>query len=81
MGSLKVWYFAQLKELSGVESETVTIGSEKTYADLYQSLSLRYRFPIPAEMIQVAVNDEFAGMDAELSPGAQVVFIPPVAGG
>ncbi len=81
MNSLEVRYFAILKELANCESEVVTLTHEKTYADLYQTLSHKYHFPLSIELIQVAVNDEFDDLENFIKPGSRVVFIPPVAGG
>ena len=52
-----------------------------SYRELYQVLSDKYQFKLPADMIHVAVNDEFAHMDDTITTDAVVVFIPPVACG
>ncbi|MDH4032336.1 MAG: MoaD/ThiS family protein, partial [candidate division Zixibacteria bacterium] len=36
---------------------------------------------LDSSVTQVAINEEFATMNTELTDGDQVVFIPPVAGG
>lgn len=79
MKSVNVNYFALLREKAGKSSEDLTF--EGTYKDLYKHLSQNYQFELPVEMIQVAVNDEFSDINAEISSGAKVVFIPPMAGG
>ncbi len=80
MLSINVCYFALLREKAGLEQEVIT-SSSQTYAQLYEELSQKYQFGIPASMIQVAVNDEFSSMNEMISEKAKVVFIPPVAGG
>lgn len=80
MSSIEVHYFAILKERAGVEVERVEF-ENMSYAELYSRLSQKHLFGLPAEMIQVAVNDEFSSMGDKVLPGAKVVFIPPVAGG
>jgi len=80
MKSIKVKYFASLRELSGRESEEIEVGCE-TYAELYTHLAAKYQFSLPSKMVLVAVNDEFAKLEAPIQSGATVVFIPPVAGG
>ncbi len=80
MKSIKVRYFAQFKELAGVESEMLTT-EVQTYSELYETLKNKYHFQLPAEMVQVAVNDEFSLGSHSIHEGDQVVFIPPVAGG
>lgn len=80
MKSIKVQYFALLREQAGVENEELNLNCE-TYADLYEHLKVKYGFTLPLEMIQVAVNDEFFQMNGKITDQSRVVFIPPVAGG
>jgi len=80
MKQIDIQYFALLREQAGASKETLTINCT-TYAELYQQLKNKYQFTLPLEMIQVAVNDEFTRMNSEITNGARVVFIPPVAGG
>jgi len=45
---------------------------------------LQQRFPglvFPAHLLRVSLNERYAAMDAALSAGDRVVFIPPIAGG
>ncbi|MDH3890574.1 MAG: molybdopterin converting factor subunit 1 [candidate division Zixibacteria bacterium] len=80
MKQIKMLYFAKLKEETGVDSETVST-SAHTAANLYDELRDRYLFSLDSSVTQVAINEEFATMNTELTDGDQVVFIPPVAGG
>lgn len=80
MKSISVRYFALLREEAGLESETINVAA-KTYGELYQHLQEKHQFTLPLEMIQVAVDDEFSHLHHDIKDGAQVVFIPPVAGG
>jgi molybdopterin converting factor small subunit len=73
-------YFALIREERGLERETLQ-SPALTYRDLYNQLKSTHGFSLPAEMIQVAVNDEFTSLDHTLESDARVVFIPPVAGG
>lgn len=77
---VKVKYFAMLREKAG-KSEEMVEGNFNNLEELYAHLQSKYQFELPASMIQVAVNDEFAKLTSSLKDGAQVVFIPPVAGG
>ncbi|MFP5385688.1 MAG: molybdopterin converting factor subunit 1 [Bacteriovoracia bacterium] len=79
MSSIKVKYFASLREKAGTDSEDVSF--EGTYRELYEELSKKHDFTLPHEMVQVAVDDEFTSMNALVIQNAKVVFIPPVAGG
>ena len=80
MKSIKIRYFASLRESAGRESEDLEIECA-TYGELYTHLASKYRFILPVKMIQVAVNDAFTKLDALIEDGTTVVFIPPVAGG
>jgi molybdopterin-guanine dinucleotide biosynthesis protein A len=77
---VSVQYFALLREQAGRREETV-LTAARTAQDLYQQLAARYPFTLPAEVLRVAVNEEFSEWSAPLKDGDAVVFIPPVAGG
>jgi molybdenum cofactor guanylyltransferase len=77
---VSVQYFALLREQAGRREETV-LTAARTAQDLYQQLAARHPFTLPAAVLRVAVNAEFAEWSAPLKDGDAVVFIPPVAGG
>jgi molybdopterin synthase sulfur carrier subunit len=79
MASINVHYFASLREATGVSSEELHFSG--TYAELYESLSQKYSFNLPRDMVMLAVDDEFSRMESTVADKAKVVFIPPVAGG
>jgi molybdopterin synthase sulfur carrier subunit len=78
--SVKVQYFAILREQRGVAEEKLTTASTSPLA-LYEELRSRHGFTLPGARIRAAVNDEFVAAGAALRDGDRVVFIPPVAGG
>lgn len=78
--SVRVQYFALLREQAGRSEETLKT-SARTPADLYAELQTRYGFTLPTEMLKVAVNSEFGDWDQPLQNDDSIVFIPPVAGG
>lgn len=80
MKSISIQYFAMLREQAGVENELLSTPC-RTYQELYVQLQEKHHFSLSGDMIQVAVNDEFEELSAEIEEGARVVFIPPVAGG
>lgn len=80
MKSVSIRYFASLREAAGQEGENIQT-SAATYQDLYRELGARYGFNLPADMVQVAVNEEFSQLKHEIRDGDRIVFIPPVAGG
>jgi len=83
---MKVLYFAWLRQRTGVGEETVSPpASVRTVAQLVEWL--RGRGPGHAEArndlssIRVAVNQEFATLDAAVSEGDEVALFPPMTGG
>ena len=80
MKSVRVQYFAILREERGQARETVSTGAN-TAGELYEELGSRHGFTLPAERLRAAVNDEFAPWTAALRDGDTLVFLPPVAGG
>jgi molybdopterin-guanine dinucleotide biosynthesis protein A len=77
---VRVQYFALLREQAGCSEETVE-SAAATPLELLEELRARHGFTLPADMLKVAVNGDFAAWDHALQPGDAVVFIPPVAGG
>ena len=79
MKTIKVEYFAVLREQAGLDTEVIeTAGA--TPEELFEELRRRHGFA-GRETLKVAVNDEFGDWQQALQDGDSVVFIPPVAGG
>lgn len=78
--SIEIQYFALLQEQRGCASETVmTLAA--TPRELYAELQDRHAFTLAADVLRIAVNDEFESWDFPLNDNDRVVFIQPVAGG
>jgi molybdopterin converting factor subunit 1 len=73
-------YFAAFRERAGREAERVHTEA-RTAADLYGELARRHGFADSVARCKVAINDELADWHAAISPGDEVLFFPPVAGG
>ncbi len=80
MPTLRLHYYASLREQAGRQAETVDTAAA-TPAALYAELAARHGFRLPASQLKVAVNAAFSDWDRALDDGDEVVFIPPVAGG
>ena len=80
MITLKVQYFAILREQRGLSQEQLSTAA-RTPAALYEELRARHPFTLPGDRVRAAVNETFVDADSVLKDGDQVVFIPPVAGG
>jgi sulfur-carrier protein len=78
--TISVQYFALLREQRGLSNEQVRTTAADA-AQLYAELRARYGLTLPTERLRVAINGEFSSWTAPLEDGAELVFIPPVAGG
>ncbi len=78
--TLKVSYFAMLRECAGKREEDIATDAI-TALELYAELQHRYGFALEARQIAIAINDQYASWDTELHSGDHVVFVPPVSGG
>jgi molybdopterin converting factor subunit 1 len=79
---VRVLFFGQLKEITGMAQEDAELSEGARVEDLFE----RYgrRFPKLAEFrasIAASVNQEYAGWRAPLETGDEVAFLPPVSGG
>lgn len=79
--TVKIRYFALLRELIGFSEENWPIESGMTASSLYEKIAMRYSLPLDIGDVRVAVNDEFTVMHHILTDGDQIAFIPPVSGG
>lgn len=78
--TIRLHYFALLREQAQrAQEERSTTAC--TYGELYQELQRDYGFTLPLAQMKVAVNDTFVELSSAVQEGAEVVFIPPVAGG
>jgi len=73
-------YFAQLRELTGTDSESHTTSSV-TPAGVFEEIRAKYQLPIKRKGMMVAVNGDFTDWSHKLTDSEELVFIPPVAGG
>ncbi len=82
--TVRVLYFARLRERFGVAEETLDFAGN-TVADLIAQL--QDRGGVWAEELgagrtfRVAVNQDIVALDAALPEGAEVAIFPPVTGG
>ena len=82
--TLRLLYFARLRERFGVGEETVDFAGT-TVADLLATLQVRggvWSEELAAgRAFRVAVNQDIVPLDAALHDGAEVAIFPPVTGG
>ncbi|GLQ29741.1 molybdopterin converting factor subunit 1 [Litoribrevibacter albus] len=83
--SVKVVYFARLREAIGQSEEQVTLpeGVETT-GQLKEWLMARgepWASALSGKRVLVAVDQEHAGYDASVKDATEIAFFPPVTGG
>ena len=82
--TLRVLYFARLRECFGIASETLAF-TGATAADLIAVLQARggvwAEELAPGRAFRIAVNQTIVTPDTALPDGAEVAIFPPVTGG
>jgi|TARA_R110002095_G_scaffold31756_2_gene30410 molybdopterin synthase sulfur carrier subunit len=76
--SIKVLYFASLKELFGRSGEELNSANISTVADVWRQVSSGYEV---SQSVLNSVNQEYAELTTSVKPGDEVAFFPPVTGG
>lgn len=79
--AVQVRLFARLRELAGLETESISIAPTSTLADVYAVLKVEHPALPDHATVRAALNQEFADWDAKVADGDEVAFIPPVSGG
>lgn len=82
MITVRLRYFAALREAIGAEAESFALPDNATVATVRAHLAERYPAAQTVLARSVAArNRAFASDDTPLADGDEVVFIPPMAGG
>ncbi|MGR9074300.1 MAG: MoaD/ThiS family protein [Gammaproteobacteria bacterium] len=76
--SIKVRYFASLKESVGRSEDIVAYDDNSTVGGVWAKANPNRPFP---ENVLAAVNMNYAEPDAPVKDGDEVAFFPPVTGG
>ena len=83
--SVKVLFFAGLREALGVASESLAlpegIGSVGALRDLLAARGEPWAALVITKNLRAAVNQQMVGLDAPVQQGDEVAFFPPVTGG
>jgi molybdopterin synthase sulfur carrier subunit len=83
--SVRVLFFASLKDALGCDEHLLEIGASLQMGALIDRLSAELgpeaRSALTAESIRVAVNQELRNGAVEICDGDEVAFLPPVTGG
>jgi len=79
---LKVRFFASLKDLVGESEMEMQLEQETSVREIFQQLETRFpEIKGYESSMLVAVNMEYADLDATVAPDDEVCFFPPVSGG
>jgi molybdopterin synthase sulfur carrier subunit len=78
--TVKILYFAVLKDQAGLSQESVETGASDV-AGLYAETAAQHGFDLPVTMVRFSMNGQFVNPDEPLTQGCEVVFVPPTAGG
>ena len=79
---VRVLFFGQLREITGVAEEDAEIREGASVEDIFESYGRRFpRFAEFRTSLAASVNQEYSPWHARLSPGDEVAFLPPVSGG
>ncbi|MCQ8106223.1 MoaD/ThiS family protein [Methylomonas sp. SURF-2] len=76
--SIKVRYFASLKELVGRSDDELQADQALTVRAIWRQLNPELALP---ENVLAALNMEYVGYDARVWDGDELAFFPPVTGG
>jgi molybdopterin synthase sulfur carrier subunit len=83
--SVKVLFFASLRDAVGRESLTLEISAaasvDQFMRQLETALSAAAYAALSSEAVRIAVNQELVQADVEIHDGDEVAFLPPVTGG
>jgi molybdopterin converting factor subunit 1 len=76
--SIKVKFFARLREEAGVAEREIPFRDGLTLSDVWRAAGARGELP---ESALVAINMDYARAPVTLRDGDEVAFFPPVTGG
>jgi molybdopterin converting factor subunit 1 len=82
MNTIRLLFFASLKERAGLKETTIELPEGALVSDLKETLKRRIPDLEPAmSSMLVSVNHEFSQDEDPIPSGAEVAFFPPVSGG
>ena len=76
--TVRVKFFASLKEQMGCDGGSVEIGEQASVADVWVAASGGQ--PMPKNVL-IALNMEYCDASQQVRSGDEVAFFPPVTGG
>lgn len=75
-------YFAQVRRITALASESFNMGAPLTSDELWQHVLQRHPdLALLRPAIRLARNGAFASAETVFNPGDEIALIPPVSGG
>ena len=82
MMTVRLLFFAVLRDIAGVGERDLVLDEGATARDVWESLRASYaKLADFAQPPMAAINEEYAAPETVLRDGDELAFIPPVAGG
>lgn len=82
--SVKVLFFAQARELSGVSQAVLTVPQEIRVKDLLDKICDSFKLTLIADCVILSIDEQFCSdpnLHVTLRDGSEVAVIPPISGG
>ena len=76
--SIKVKFFANLRDQYGLTEEVVDFNEGISISEIWDKVTNRQKMP---ESIMIAINMEYSSGDVQLKDNEEIAFFPPVSGG
>ncbi len=76
--SIKVRYFASLKEQLGREADELDAHTVSLVSDVWRAANPEVAMP---DNVLAAIDMEYVALDTEVKDNVEVAFFPPVTGG
>ena len=76
--TIKIKYFASLREKIGRDSDTIEASEALLAAHVWQQATGQESFP---DDVLIALNQEYTDANAIVNDGDEIAFFPPVTGG
>ena len=78
---IKVTYYGQFRDITGLREENLEAEDGVTVIELRDQVKERYPRIAKKREILVAINNSFASLETVIKQDDKVAFFPPVSGG
>ncbi len=78
---IKITYYGQFRDITGLKEEEIEAKNGITVVELRDQVREKYPRIAAKDEVLVAINNSFAPLETVVKKYDQVVFFPPVSGG